>query len=171
MIECALTLQVQYTKRTGNRCTCVAPRCHGRKMRADDVNLPIAHVSGWESRALHGFFLRKVSASRWDLTCTGTRICSAMGRVRNEAWRTSSDVSSWRNVSLFAESLISRWSQPRQLGYALCQNEVTMFETEFNWQISKCDCLVYNLCADIRWWWNRFGCSCKQGLTSGWDLA
>ena len=36
-------------------------------------------------------FLRKVSASRWELACTSTQICSAMGRVLNEAWQTSPD--------------------------------------------------------------------------------
>ena len=35
----------------------------------------------------------------------------------------------------------------------------------FNWQIPKCGWLVYNLCADINWRRNRFGCSCKQGIT------
>ena len=35
---------------------------------------------------------------------------------------------------------------------------------KFNWQIPKCDWLVFNLCANISWLRNGFGCSYKQGL-------
>ena len=77
-------------------------------------------------------FLRKVSASRRNLVCSSTQIRSAMGGVQNEAWRTPTDASSWRNVSSLAESLISGWNQPRLLCYTYtCQEDVTVFGTEF----------------------------------------
>ena len=76
-------------------------------------------------------FLRKVSASRWDLACTSTQICSAMGRVHNEAWQMSSNTSLWDNISSLAESLTSRLCQPHLLGYT-CQNEVMCLKLYFN---------------------------------------
>ena len=110
-------------------------------------------------------FLCKVSASRWGLVGMSTQICSTMGRVHNEAWQTSADVFSWRNVSSLAESLISRWSQLCLLGYLYIRKRSQCLKLNFNWQIPKCDWLVYYLCANINYWQNRFGCSCKQGLS------
>ena len=89
-------------------------------------------------------FLRKVSASRQDLACTSTQICSALGHVHQKAWRTLSDVSSRRNVSSLAESFISRCNQSHLLGYTLVRMRSQCLKLKLNWQIPKRDYFVYN---------------------------
>ena len=60
-----------------------------------------------------------------------------MGRVHKEAWRRSSDVSSWRKVSLLGESFISRWSQSRLLGYTYVRMRSQCLKLKVNREIPK----------------------------------
>ena len=113
---------------------------------------------GPSSRNMSSSYARSQASGR-ALACTSTQLCSALGYVHiNEAWRTSSDVSSWRNVSSLAESLISRWSQPLLLSTHMSGWGHSGLTLNFPWQISKRDWLY----TDINWRRNRFGCPCKQ---------
>ena len=86
----------------------------------------------------------------------------AVGKMKPDGH--SFDVSSWRDVSSLAESLIWRWTQPRLPGYTYVRKRSQCLKLNFNWQIPKCDWLVYNLCANIKWWRKTIRWSYKQGL-------
>ena len=57
--------------------------------------------------------------------------------------------SSWRNVSSLAGNFILGRSQPRLIGYIYVRMRSRCLKLNYNWQIPKCDRLVYNLCANI----------------------
>ena len=90
---------------------------------------------------------RIVDAHNW-------RVDEGYGRIFLDFTRTAKPdgrrlTSFWCNVSSLTESFISRWSQPRLLGYIYVRMRSQGLKLNFNWQIPKRDWLVYNLCTDI----------------------